>query len=83
MYVIPFKSEVVGYVFCTYPEQIFWGCRVSSKIKNLAYLKDSRPFPGFFLTIFSPSTPIRTQNLRNMKKKISKFQSWHFSIIFD
>ena len=57
-----------------YPEQNFWGFRVSSKIKNLGYLKNPRPFLGVFLTIFSPSTPLWTQKLRNIKKnfKISK-----------
>ena len=65
------------------PGTNFLGFQGIIKNQKFSIFKASWTFPWGFFTHFQPIYANSNTKTQKYQKKISKFQSWHFSIIFD
>ena len=61
----------------------FLGFQGIIKNQKFRIFKESQTFPWCFFDHFQPIYATLNTKTQKYQKKISKFQSWHFSIIFD
>ena len=61
----------------------FLGFQGIIKNQKFRIFKESQTFPRGFFDHFQPIYATLNTKTQKYQKKISKFQSWHFSIIFD